>query len=213
MLRHLGDIDGCWRMNAKNVLVAALLVTAASLMAHSFRSVAAPAVATVQTSVDAGVELERLQAEEAERANIVARLPAASSEAADETIKALLAEAMRRGATLDELTAMAGAGNMSVLPAPIRRGSRDYTVPFVMDNGATLSVGPPMSGTGRLPVTEQGSGYRGSSGARYRYDLSRPADAIRYSVNPKAQLEYSISVDPRREIDASLGQQGAGILR
>lgn len=55
--------------------------------------------------------------------------------------------------------------------------------------------------------------YRGSSGTQYQYDLSKPSDQVRYGVDPAAQLRDGISVDPRREIDQSIGQQGGGIRR
>jgi len=57
------------------------------------------------------------------------------------------------------------------------------------------------------------SRYQGSSGAGYQYDLNNPADQLRYGVDPMAQLRDSISVDPRVEMDRSLGQQGGGIER
>ncbi len=55
--------------------------------------------------------------------------------------------------------------------------------------------------------------YRGSSGMEYKYDLSKPTDQLRYGVDPGAQLRDSISVDPRREIDRGIGQQGGGARR
>lgn len=55
--------------------------------------------------------------------------------------------------------------------------------------------------------------YQGSSGAKYKYDLNRPGDQIRYSLDPAAQLRDSTNIDPRRGIDRSLGQQGGGVQR
>ena len=56
-------------------------------------------------------------------------------------------------------------------------------------------------------------GHQGASGARYQYDLSNPGDRIRYDVDPAAQLRDQIAVDPRRDIDKSIGQQGGGYYR
>ncbi len=47
-----------------------------------------------------------------------------------------------------------------------------------------------------------------SSGLKYKYDLSNPSDAIRYEVDPSAQLKDSIN--PRVELDRGLGYQGGG---
>lgn len=55
--------------------------------------------------------------------------------------------------------------------------------------------------------------YRGSSGAQYQYDLSKPRDQVRYEIDPRAQLRDQISVDPRRDLDRSLDQFGGGIIR
>ena len=55
--------------------------------------------------------------------------------------------------------------------------------------------------------------YRGSSGAQYQYDLSKPRDQARYEIDPRAQLRDELSVDPRRDLDRDFGQRGAGILR
>jgi len=55
--------------------------------------------------------------------------------------------------------------------------------------------------------------YRGSSGMSYQYDLSRPQDQIRYDIDPRAQIRDSISVDPRRDLDRSMGQVGGGAKR
>lgn len=67
----------------------------------------------------------------------------------------------------------------------------------------------------QLKDYEEGGGYRGNSGARYQYDLSRPGDEVRYSVDVGAQLRDQLrdSVDPRVEMDRSMGQYGGGIER
>jgi hypothetical protein len=54
--------------------------------------------------------------------------------------------------------------------------------------------------------------YKGSSGAEYQYDLSRPGDKFRYEIDLKAQMRDQLSVDPKREIDRGLGQQGGGSI-
>lgn len=55
--------------------------------------------------------------------------------------------------------------------------------------------------------------YKGSSGTAYQYDLSRPNDKLRYELDLKAQMNDKLSVDPRRNIDRSLGQHDGGIKR
>ena len=55
--------------------------------------------------------------------------------------------------------------------------------------------------------------YRSSTGTQYQYDRSNPRDEVRYEVDVKAQMRDELSVDPRREIDQSLGQSGGGIRR
>ncbi len=55
--------------------------------------------------------------------------------------------------------------------------------------------------------------YRGSSGARYKYDLSIPTDAMRYEMDLKAQMQDSMSLDLKRDRDRGLGQWGGGIKK
>jgi hypothetical protein len=50
--------------------------------------------------------------------------------------------------------------------------------------------------------------YESSSGTRYKYDLSKPGDQLRYEVDPGAQIRDS--VNPRVEIDRGLEQYGGG---
>jgi hypothetical protein len=38
--------------------------------------------------------------------------------------------------------------------------------------------------------------YQGASGTQYQYDLSYPADQLRYSVDSAAQFGDSVNVDP-----------------
>ena len=57
------------------------------------------------------------------------------------------------------------------------------------------------------------SKYESSTGVRYKYDLSNPSDEIMYEVDPAAQLNDSLNVDPRVDIDRGLGQYGGGIER
>ena len=51
--------------------------------------------------------------------------------------------------------------------------------------------------------------YKSSTGNKYKYDLSKPMDRVKYSVDVKAQLKDSIS--PNVELDRGLGQYGGGI--
>ena len=53
--------------------------------------------------------------------------------------------------------------------------------------------------------------YEGSSGARYKYDLSDPSDRIDYSVDVDAQMQDKMSVSPDRDLDRQMGQYGGGI--
>jgi hypothetical protein len=50
--------------------------------------------------------------------------------------------------------------------------------------------------------------YESTSGTRYKYDLSKPSDQIKYEVDPAAQLRDSIN--PRVEMDRDLWQYGGG---
>lgn len=50
--------------------------------------------------------------------------------------------------------------------------------------------------------------YESTTGTRYKYDLSKPSDRIKYEVDPAAQVRDS--VNPRVGIDRSLGQHGGG---
>lgn len=73
---------------------------------------------------------------------------------------------------------------------------------------------PITTGTPSAPMPGgYNQGYQGPSGAKYKYDLSNPGDRIRYEVAPAAQLRDQIAVDPRRDIDKSIGQQGGGYYR
>lgn len=59
---------------------------------------------------------------------------------------------------------------------------------------------------------ERKEGYESSFGRKYEYDLSKPVDKIRYQTDERAKLRDSLDVDPRREIERDLGQQGGGIF-
>ena len=63
-----------------------------------------------------------------------------------------------------------------------------------------------------VPAGSNDVGYQGTSGARYQYDLSNPADSVRYGVDPVARLRDQTSVDPGRNVDRSVGQNGGGYL-
>lgn len=64
----------------------------------------------------------------------------------------------------------------------------------------------------QVPAGSSDGGYQGASGARYQYDLSNPADSVRYGVYPAAKLRDEIAVDPSRSVDRSTGQYGGGYL-
>ena len=50
--------------------------------------------------------------------------------------------------------------------------------------------------------------YESSTGQRYEYDLSNPADRARYRVDPAAQARDR--VNPRIQLDRNIGQYGGG---
>ena len=57
--------------------------------------------------------------------------------------------------------------------------------------------------------------YKGASGTKYKYDLSKPSDRIKYSVDPDAKLndEIYMPITPGVEIDRGLHQYGGGIKK
>lgn len=63
-------------------------------------------------------------------------------------------------------------------------------------------------------LDEEKAGYRSKSGDRYQYDLNRPQDELRYSVDLRAQMRDEVSnlrPDPRRELlEETYGQRGGG---
>jgi hypothetical protein len=65
---------------------------------------------------------------------------------------------------------------------------------------------------GVLDKNADGS-YRSSSGDRYQYDLSRPADQLRYEIDPAAQLRDEMAPPrPVRELMEEVrGQSGGGL--
>lgn len=108
-----------------------------------------------------------------------------------------------RGISVRVALAMAAARNgmLDLLPPPIYLGSSRPSLQH--------SVVHPVGAAGLNANTLEQQQYRGTSGATYRYDLSNPGDAVRYQVDPAAQLRDSI--DPRVGIDRSLGQYGGGV--
>lgn len=53
--------------------------------------------------------------------------------------------------------------------------------------------------------------YESSTGTKYQYDLNRPSDQNRYEVDTGAQMRDQINVNPMRDLDRSMGQNGGGI--
>jgi len=51
--------------------------------------------------------------------------------------------------------------------------------------------------------------YKSFTGQKYKYDLTNPGDAVRYSVDPAAQMQDSIN--PMIDLDRNMGQYGGGI--
>lgn len=64
----------------------------------------------------------------------------------------------------------------------------------------------------QMSYDSSSSSYQGSSGTRYQYDLSKPNDSLKYSIDPNAQLRDMNSPNPGRALDRSIGQIGGGIL-
>lgn len=97
------------------------------------------------------------------------------------------------------------------------RGGSNNIPPPIFDSSSRSAVNPSReSGTssGALSLESgQNLPYRGLSGQTYQYDLSRPQDRLRYDLDPKAQIMDSVTVDPRRDLDRSLGQHGGGVSR
>lgn len=69
---------------------------------------------------------------------------------------------------------------------------------------------------GRMDEDESG-GYKSAGGARYKYDLNRPTDQIRYETDVGAQLRDEIdgwTKSPSRELQEEIrGQRGGGVKR
>lgn len=71
-------------------------------------------------------------------------------------------------------------------------------------------------GYGRMKELDDGS-YLSAGGARYKYDLNRPTDQIRYETDVGAQLRDEMdswTKSPSREVREELrGQRGGGVIR
>ena len=73
-------------------------------------------------------------------------------------------------------------------------------------------MGKCVSGTSIQGYGDSDSGYKGSSGTRYQYDLSNPVDRNRYSTDLDAQRrdQQSGVFDAGRSLDQLQGQSGGG---
>jgi len=60
-------------------------------------------------------------------------------------------------------------------------------------------------------IYDDGPKYQGMSGAKYKYDLSRSSDKMKYGMDIEAQINDRLSVDPRVDLDKKMGQFGGGI--
>lgn len=90
-------------------------------------------------------------------------------------------------------------------------GSRPGADSYAALQESMPSMQPTMDSPTGLATNMPARRYRGTSGADYQYDLTNPSDQVRYSVDVNAQLRDSI--DPRVEMDRSLGQHGGGVVR
>lgn len=55
--------------------------------------------------------------------------------------------------------------------------------------------------------------YQGSSGAKYKYDLSKPMDKLNYETDSMQQMKDSYNPDARIQMDRDMGQYGGGYGR
>lgn len=55
--------------------------------------------------------------------------------------------------------------------------------------------------------------YESIFGRKYQYDLSKPIDRLRYSIDPSAKIRDDIDVSPYKNIEQDMGQFGGGVLK
>lgn len=71
-------------------------------------------------------------------------------------------------------------------------------------------------GYGRMDQETDGT-YRSAGGQRYKYDLNRPQDAIKYELDVRSQLRDEINrgySNPVNELREEVrGQRGGGLYR
>ena len=74
-------------------------------------------------------------------------------------------------------------------------------------------IGPVVNGEclGTEVSGSDDSGYEGSSGTSYQYDLNNPIDQNGYSTDLDAQRRDQMNTDSRRNLDQNQGQYGGGI--
>lgn len=53
--------------------------------------------------------------------------------------------------------------------------------------------------------------YKGNSGICYKYDLSNSIDQQKYEMDMSAQLNDSLKIDVRIDLDRNMNQYGGGI--
>ena len=89
----------------------------------------------------------------------------------------------------------------------------NLAAPVKADCVGPVVMGECVSGTS-VPGFDNGSntGYQGSSGTRYDYDLNNPVDRNRYSIDLDAQRrdQQSATFDAGRSLDQPQGQRGGG---
>jgi hypothetical protein len=72
---------------------------------------------------------------------------------------------------------------------------------------------PPTSSYNSYMPSNEPSGYSSSFGNKYKYDLNRPLDRLRYNIDPKAKLRDRLDINPQRRIEQNTGQYGGGVLK
>jgi hypothetical protein len=82
-----------------------------------------------------------------------------------------------------------------------------------VNTASARCIGPVVNGNclGTEVYGSDSSGYQGSSGSNYQYDMSNPNDRNSYSIDLDAQRRDQMNLDPGRSLDRGMGQYGGGI--
>ena len=83
--------------------------------------------------------------------------------------------------------------------------------PTVLGECLGTKINDPYSHGSNSKNNEFESGYKSSSGTQYQYDMSKPSDSLRYSVDIAAQQRDNMNFNSSRSLDRKIGQYGGGI--